>query len=323
MKSFFLYCYILSACSIAKSQTFFEKYIPQKDSLRVGTANDDFFPFEDKGYSLLLPAGEIKGTVISIGDAKMNRNDSGAAEFMWKEVNTVGFAYLHISTGIPVDLFFTEKPIKFTDSLLDKVFKEHKLPEKNIFLLGVMTSGHRALKYVEYAKKKNSKFYSLIKGVILCESALDWVRQWYEGQKQVRDYLTEIGFFEGNMVTYLFKQNLKCTPVTCMEKYVEFSPYSYFDWRMRRIQSYKHLATRAYTFADTEYWFSAPGKGVYDSNYPDMSGIINELKLAGNKQAELTVFQHNNKSGQHTKQSNTWKMVDKKELMMWVLKNSN
>jgi hypothetical protein len=305
------------------SQKLIENYIPQKDSLRIGYDKDDFFPYDDKGFSLFLPDGEIKGTVISLEDSKINLADSSSGAVLRIEATENGFAYLHISTGIPVDLFFTEKSTKFCDSLLTKVFKENNLPEKNIFLLGVMTSGHRALKYVEYAKKKNSKFNSLIKGVVLCESALDWVRQWYEGQKQVRDHLTDVGFFEGNMVNYLFKQNLKCTPVTCMEKYVEFSPYSYFDRTMRRIQPYKNLAVMAYTFADTEYWFSTQGKGVYDSNYPDMSGIINELKLAGNKNAELKVFQKENTSGQHTKQSSTWKMVGKKELMEWIIKNSS
>lgn len=108
-----------------------------------------------------------------------------------------------------------------------------------------------------------------------------------------------------------------------MGKMVDFSPYSYFDTKMKQVQSYKNMAVRAYTFADTEYWFSALGKGVYDSNYPDMSGIINELKLAGNKKAELVVFQQENKSGQHIKQSSTWDRVDKKELMDWILKNSN
>lgn len=307
----------------SKTQTLIEKYVPQKDSVRVGYAKDDFFPCEEKGFSLFLPAAPVKGTIISLQDSKFNAADSSSAAVFQQQANDEGFAYLHITTGRPVDLFFSEKSMKYADSLLSKVFAENILPSKNIFLLGVMTSGHRALKYVEYTKKKNSKFYSLIKGIVLCESALDWVRQWYEGQKQVRDHLTGAGFFEGNMVTYLFKQNLKCTPVTCMEKYVEFSPYSYFDRTMRKIQSYKHLAMRAYTFADTEYWFSAPGKGVFDSNYPDMSGIINELKLAGNKKAELIVLQKENKTGQHIKQSSTWSMADKKELMGWIIMNSN
>lgn len=323
MKPGLLSTLILFITIHSHSQKLIENYIIQKDSLRVGSNKDDFFPYSEKGFSLFLPKVEIRGTIISLEDAKINLTDSSSGSIFSKEVTENGFAYLHISTGIPVDLFFTEKSLKFTDSLITKIFKENNLPGKNIFLLGVMTCGHRALKYIEYAKKKNSKFYPIIKGLVLCESALDWVRQWYEGQKQVRDHLTELGFFEGSMVTYLFKQNLKCTPVTCMEKYVEFSPYSYFDRTMRRIQSYKHLAVKAYTFADTGYWFSAPGKGVYDSNYPDMSGIINELKLAGNKKAELMVFQKENTSGQHIKQSSTWKMVDKKELMGWILKNSN
>jgi hypothetical protein len=305
------------------SQKIIERYKLQKDSLRIGIGKDDFFPYNDKGYTLIVPEGGAIGTIITLEDDKMNLRDTVSANTFYKQANAAGFAYLHISTGIPVDLFFNEKSLQYVDATLIKIFNENKLPQKNIFFQGVMTSGHRALKYVEYCQKKNSPLALKITGVVLCESALDWVRQWYEGQKQVRDSLTEVGYFEGKMVTYLFDNHLKCNPITNMEKMVAFSPYSYFDTKMKHIQSYKKLAIRAYTFADTDYWFSASGKGVYDSNYPDMSGIINELKLAGNKKAELIVFQKENKTGEHTKQSSTWAMVDKKELLDWITKQIN
>lgn len=304
-------------------QQVIEKYSSQKDSLRIGYGKDDYFPYTPNGYTLIKPAGPAKGTIIALEDEPMNPRDTSSVNSFYKTAEKKRFAYLHITTGIPVELFFNEKSLQFVESTMNKVFKENKLPEKNIFFLGVMTAGHRALKYVQYSQRIKSPFQTKITGVILCESALDWVRQWYEGQKQVRDSLTAVGHFEGKMVTYLFEKHLKCTPVSNMGKIVAFSPYSYFDRKMSQVTAYKNLAMRAYTFADTEYWFSAPGKGVYDSNYPDMSGIINELKLDGNKKAELVVFQKENKTGGHTKQSNTWSMVDKDELMEWILKNSN
>jgi hypothetical protein len=88
---------------------------------------------------------------------------------------------------------------------------------------------------------------------------------------------------------------------------------------------YASLAVRAYTFADTRYWFSAQGKGIYDSNYPDMSGFINEQKLAGNKKAELIVFHSNSEDplkSEMRRQSSTWDLVDKTELINWMISQS-
>jgi hypothetical protein len=44
--------------------------------------------------------------------------------------------------------------------------------------------------------KTRNQYFPPIKGVVLSESAVDWVRQWFEGQKQVRDHLTEGDFLK-------------------------------------------------------------------------------------------------------------------------------
>jgi hypothetical protein len=232
-----------------------------------------------------------------------------------------GFAFLTIATGIPVDWYFSENSLRYVDTLMKDTFIKYHLPYKNIFFLGLMTSGHRALKYVEYCKKDRSIFNPAIRGVILSECAIDWVRMWYEAQKQVRDHETASGFFEGSLIHYLFNEHFKVTPATAIDKYIEFSPYSYFDLEMKKPVLYKDLSIRAYTYADIRYWFSAQGKGIYDSNYPDMSGFINEQKLVGNKKAELIVFHSNMEDPlqQHMRrQSTTWDLVDKKELAEWM-----
>jgi hypothetical protein len=130
-----------------------------------------------------------------------------------------------------------------------------------------------------------------------------------------------VQYFEGSLIAYLFKVNFHETPQTNIEKYLEFSPYSYFDTKMRNIKYFKDIAVRAYTFAPINYWFSATGKGVYDCNFPDMSGLIDELKIAGNKKAELVVFSNDKreKTDKMEEQSNTWGLIDKNELVGWFL----
>jgi hypothetical protein len=309
-----------------EGQQVFQQYIKLSGRLRYGNGRDKFFPFGYRGYTLILPNKNNPpfGTIIMLDDNKIDLNDSTKGQYIHidREANAKGFAVLYISTGIPVDLYFSKASLIYVDTAMKHIFKQFHLPNGNIFLLGAMVSGHRALKYIEYCKKGLSVFNPNITGVVLVESAIDWVRQWYECQKQVRDSSTAEKYFEGNFITYLFKENLKTTPLTKIDAFINFSPYSYFDTKMRKTKIYRDLSIRAYTFADTRYWFSAQGYGVYDSNYPDMSGFINEQKMAGNKKAELIVFHSNPDDppkSELQRQSATWGLVDKPELINWMV----
>ncbi|HLY71875.1 MAG TPA: hypothetical protein VKR53_19210 [Puia sp.] len=303
-------------------QRVYEHYDQLTDSLRIGNNKTDIIPYSEKGFTLIMPdkSEPLQGILISLEDGKYTLKDKTEKQLIHPAANQKGFAVLYVSTGVPLDLYFNNASLLQVDYLLKKVFADYALPNKNIFFFGSMVSGHRVLKYIEYCKKGNSLFNPDIKGVVVSESAIDWVRMWYEAQKQVRDHISEVQLFEGNLITYLFQANFHQTPETAIEKYLEFSAYSYFDTKMRNIKYFKDLAVRAYTFAPINYWFSASGKGVNDSNYPDMSGFINELKIAGDKKAELVVFTNETraKADKMETQSNTWNLIDKKELMDWI-----
>jgi len=327
MKRYMLFFFVLLFAQSSFAQKIIEEYTSQQGSLRYGPGEKDLLPYGDKGFTLFLPDNghAMAGTVIDLEDSRLSADDTLLYKEFRNESLKRGFAFLTIATGIPVDWYFSENSLGYVDVVMKDTFTRYHLPDKNIFFLGLMTSGHRALKYVEYCKKGKSVFNPTIKGVILSECAIDWVRMWYEGQKQVRDHETETSFFEGNLVHYLFDEQFKASPVTAIDKYIEFSPYSYFDLEMKKPVLYKDLSIRAYTYADIRYWFSAQGKGVYDCNYPDMSGFINEQKLIGNKKAELVVFHSNMEEKlqqQKRRQSATWDLVDKKELAEWMVGQS-
>ncbi len=48
-----------------------------------------------------------------------------------------------------------------------------------------LDTGHCVI--LNFANKKKSTFNPDVKGIILCDGILDWVRHWYEGQKGIRD----------------------------------------------------------------------------------------------------------------------------------------
>jgi hypothetical protein len=325
MKIASLIALILLIVTDGNGQKIYEGYAISKDTVHYGPGASEIFPPASKGYTLCLPGdgGNISGTVLILTDNKPNLSDTSN---IIQPANARGLAALYISTGIPLDLYFSEKSLEYADSLAKEIFSKYHLPNRNIFLAGAMVDGHRALKYIEYCKKGKSRFHPAIKGVVLCESAIDWVRQWYECQKQVRDHLTLSGSFEGNFVTYLFAQYLKATPATNIQTFIDFSPYSYFDTKMEKPRLYQDLAIRAYTYADIRYWFSAQGKGIYDSNYPDMSGFINEQVLTGNKNASLVVYSSGPADplkNDMRRQSTTWNLIDKKELVEWMVHYSS
>lgn len=315
---------ILSLLAIqqADAQKMIRNYVSQLDSLKIGAGERDCLAYGRKGYTLILPdSAPVKGVLISLDEREFESAKMQPQSLMHPQANEKGFAVLYVSTGIPLDLFFNKTSILFVDTLLKSVFTTHKLANKNIIFIGNMTSGHRALKYIEFCKTEKSTFNPDIKGVALSEVALDWVRQWFECQKQVRDHLNDVQLFEGKLITYLFSTHFKNTPVTELEPYFQFSSYSYFDTSMRHIRYFKDIPVRAYSFAPVNYWFSATGKGVYDCNFPDMVGIINELKLAGNKKAELIVFSNETraKTTEMERQTNTWNLIDKQNLVEWCL----
>jgi hypothetical protein len=301
-------------------QKVIEQYISQNDSLRIGFGKTDFLPYNDKGYTLVLPdtTNNINGILISFEDRRYDLKSSSKQQ-VYREATAKSLAVLYVSTGIPVDLFFSERSLTYVDTTIKSVFIKYHLPNKNIFFLGVNLSGHRALKYIEFCKEGKSKFAPDVKGIVLCDGVLDWVRQWYEGKKGVRDNFAESSVIEGKLVTYLLEHNLKSTPKINLENYLNFSSYSYFDDTDRHIKYFKNYAIRAYTEPATYYWLEQKRKTTFDTNFPDMVGFINELKLAGNTKSELIVFNQDNANRDRRNPNYTWGLVDKSELINWII----
>ena len=301
------------------SQKMVEYYEPVKnDSLKVGIEENDFLPFIQKGYTLMLPENkEIKGVLIFLEDSKYDKKNFSSKQ-MYSQASENNFAVLSVSTEIPLDFYFSESSMISTHKLIQEVFDKHNLPNENIFFLGASLVGHRAMRYIKFMKESDFKFQLKIRGIVTCNFTMDFTRKWYQHQRDIR--INRIDLWEPKFINYLLETNLGGTPKTNPESYHNFSSYSYFDEENRNIKVYKEYAIRAYVEPAIEYKLKNQLRTLYENNATDIVGFLAELELAGNKNTELIVLQpEDNKSKKKNTQS-TWNAINKDELMTWIQK---
>ena len=128
------YLLILFFCFNLSGQTIIEKYQPKKnDSIRIGKGEKDFFPYIEKGYTLMLPKSKkVKGVLIFLEDSKYDKKNKSAKQ-VYEVASNAGFAVISVSTEIPLDFYFTENSLQSTHQQIKHIFSKHQLPNKNIF----------------------------------------------------------------------------------------------------------------------------------------------------------------------------------------------
>ncbi|MBC2843721.1 hypothetical protein [Winogradskyella flava] len=308
-------------CNISFAQNIIQEYAPVKnDSIRIGKGDNDFLPFIQSGYTLMLPEDKtIKGVLIFLEDSGYDKMNSSAKE-MYTQASEIGFAVLSVSTEIPFDFYFSEVSMLTAHNLIHEAFSYHKLPNDNIFFLGASLVGHRAMRYIQFMKEREDAFQLNIKGIVMCNFTLDWTRKWYQHERDIR--INRINLWEPKFINYMLETHLNGTPKTVPEHYHNFSSYSYFDENNDNIKLYKDYAVRAYIEPAIKYRLKKYFRTLYENNSTDIVGFLAELELAGNENTELIVLQPEDKSSRNKNTQTTWSTIDKDELMDWIKKQS-
>lgn len=301
------------------SQKIIEYYEPAKnDSLKVGTGENDFLPFIQKGYTLMLPKNKKPiGVLIFLEDSKYDKKNFNSKQ-MYSQASENKFAVLSVSSEIPLDFYFSKSSIISTHHLIKEVFEKHNLPNQNIFFLGASLVGHRAMKYIEFIKKENSDFQIHIKGVVICDFTLDWTRKWQQHKRDIK--INRINLWEPIFMNYMLETYLKGTPKTAPDNYHNFSSYSYFDENNENVKIYKNYAVRAYIEPKIKYRLKKYFRTLYENNATDIVGFLAELELSGNKNTELIVLEPEYNAAQDRNTQTTWNEINKNELMDWIMK---
>jgi len=228
-------------------------------------------------------------------------------------------AVIYATTDNRLEFFFDKNKMLEIEGYINEVITTNNLPKENLLFCGMSLEGTRALKLAMFENSPDSKYKLKPKAIVLCDSPLDMVRFHKEMVKAKELNFTPVTANEGEWVSGYLEKNLGGTPEENLRAYINYSPYRYSDDSVKNYLNFKDIAVRAYTEPDVNWWIDTRRKDYYSMNAIDLAALINELKIAGNVNAELITTTYKGYRPDRTRHPHSWSIVDEKEMINWFI----
>ena len=212
------------------------------------------------------------------------------------------------------------------DSLTQLSFKEiiadvhnrYDLTNSNFYLGGFSIGGSCAVKFAEDAVKNNYKYQP--DAVFVVDPPLDFMRFYNSNKRTLRIAPNSKLREELIYMTNRIEKELKGTPISNPQNYINQSPYCFNDTNQTAIKNIINTPIRYYTEPELNWKMKELGSTDFsDINGLDGSCMINELVLLGNKNAELILTKNKGyRRPNHRKQPHSWSIIDEEELIQWL-----
>lgn len=277
---------------------------------------DDFqIPKAGSGYSVWLPVQKPAGAIVFFHDEP----DGSANISIIPLAREKQLAVLFISTENRLEFLFTADKMREVEKYIHEACVRYAIPENNLLFTGMSLEGTRALKMAVFASSADSKYHIKPKAVAICDAPLDMVRFWTETDKAWRMNLNETSANEGKWVSQYLAENLGGKPDEVLPAYVNYSPFCYSATNGGNARYLLDIAVRAYTEPDVHWWIDNRAKDYYSMNAIDAAALINQLRISGNRKAELITTENKGYRPDGSRHPHSWSIVDERELLDWFL----
>ena len=276
-------------------------------------------PEEDAGYTLILPKeGEVKAVIVLFHSGR-DTSSSGFEMRLYTEAIKRQVACLFVTTCNRFEFLFEDSAFQKIDKYLHKAITENDLPRERMLFSGMSLAGTRAMKFGIWCKQGKSAHNISPKAIAVCDAPLDMVRFWKQLTRSKKLKLNEISAGEAEWVTAVLEKNLGGTPFENISAYYDYSPYCYEVENGGHVAVLKNTPFRAYTEPDVNWWIKNRGNDYYSMNAMDAAAAVNQLKILGNKNAELILTDNKGYRSDGSRHPHSWSIVDNGELVEWLL----
>lgn len=269
-------------------------------------------------YLELVPKSAAIGVVVILPAGGETVQD------VLKQIKLPYLAYNNnILTIIPSINWGTESKIIEVE-LLDEIFKEvvkkYKIPKENFVLGGLSNGGMISLTYAEISKKEKDGTFLIPKGVFGLDVPLDKTHMYEYCVREINRNFSEVGVNEACWILNNYNQTYGGSPEEFPKRYIEASIYSNGKENGGNAQYLKDIPIRMYTDLDVEWLINQRRRDLYDWNGTDIVAMINDLKLMGNKDANVIVTMGKGVRLDGRRHPHSWSIMDNEDCMNWILK---
>lgn len=267
-------------------------------------------------YLKLIPKGVIKGAIVILPSGGETTQD------LLKQISIPKLALdKGIATIIPSINWGTEDrnvEIQTLNTIFKEVVQKHNIPKENFILGGLSNGGIISLVYTQQSVKE--KTFLKPKGVFGIDVPLDKAHLYEYCQREITRNFSEFGIGEAKWIMNNYNEIYGGSPEEFPEKYIEASIYSNGVENGGNAKYLKDIPIRIYTDLDVNWLINERGRNLYDWNGTDIVAMINDLKLMGNKDANVIITMEKGIRLDGTKNPHSWSIMDNQDCFIWIEK---
>jgi Lipase (class 3) len=269
-----------------------------------------------ESYELSKPAGNIKKVLVLFGGFPENAAEIKREFKIHELAKQNNLAVLYMNYNQKLWLEQTEKQ-KLAEQL-QSIFKENKLPTNDIYLGGFSSGGNVALLMASYlTANKNYKFAT--NGVFIIDSPIDLVALYKSSEKNVERRFSETSVTESTwIIETLGKQFGK--PEDDISKYQKYAVYTSKTENIDNLKDLKNIKIRLYTEPDTLWWQENRKVDYEQMNAFYIKKLYESLKKSEFKRVQYIPTENKGFRANGDRHPHSWSIVDKNELMKWIMK---
>jgi hypothetical protein len=187
-----------------------------------------------------------------------------------------------------------------------------------IALGGFSAGGTDAILLAERCGRGACRMPHAVKAVFEVDAPLDWYRLWDNALLDLETRPPRANLAEARLLQRAIEARIGAHPTTTSAAYLAASPLATRDATGGNAQWLAHMAVRAYTEPDIEWWMTNRNGSYSGLNAMDAAALVRQLRLLGNDRAELMVTTGRGFRPDGARHPHSWSIVDQPGLTTWL-----
>lgn len=214
-------------------------------------------------------------------------------------------------------LYLNETELESLYQTISTLFEKNKLNTQNVFVGGFSSGGNVSLLLSNYLIKNKKSIQP--KGVFIVDSPIDLLSLYKVSEKNIKNSKSKDALEESKWIIEELNSKFG-KPSETIEKYELLSPYTNQTQNINNVLDLKYVKIRFYTEPDIDWWKINRENDLEDLNAFQIRNFYKELNNNGFSNIELIETKEKGVRANGTKHPHSWSIVDKSNLINWMLK---
>ena len=216
-------------------------------------------------------------------------------------------------------LYLKDSELQNLTKHFNSIFKNNKLSTDNVYIGGFSGGGNVTLLLSNYLIKERNSIQP--KGVFIVDSPIDLLGLYKVAEKNIISNFSSESVQEANWIIDKFNSEFG-NPKDSISLYKKLSPYTLETNTISNVENLKNLKIRLYTEPDFDWWLKNRKNQKDEINSYFIEQLYNDLKIKGFQKIELINTKNKGYRADGTRHPHSWAIVDKENLLNWVLEKN-